>query len=69
MKKNVSRVIPNPCDECVCSYCIWRGTDNCLRCEYGSCLRCGESRRARYPIYECVGYTMPPPGMKTCGRP
>ena len=25
MKKNVSRVIPNPCDECVCSYCDGAG--------------------------------------------
>lgn len=44
------------CDACVCSYCRWRGTDNCLRCEDGSCLKCGERIKQKRPIYDCNGY-------------
>ena len=55
-----NRVIPNPCDACVCMYCRGRGTDNCLHCEDGSYLKCGERRRSRRPVYECQGYTMKP---------
>lgn len=40
----------SPCDACVCSYCRWRGTDNCLRCEDGSCLKCGERIKQKRPI-------------------
>lgn len=50
----------SPCDACVCAYCRWRGTDNCLRCEDGSCLKCGALRRQKRPIYTCEGYTMKP---------
>lgn len=46
----------SPCDACVCSYCRWRGTDNCLRCEDGSCLKCGERIKQKRPIYDCNGY-------------
>ena len=46
----------SPCDACLCNYCRWRGTDNCLRCENGSCLKCGDLRRQKKPIYECSGY-------------
>lgn len=48
----------NPCDACVCEYCRFKGTDNCLMCEYGSCLKCGERRRDKKPIYQCEGYCM-----------
>lgn len=56
----MSRVVPNPCDGCICAYCRWQGTDNCLMCENGSCLKCGERRKSKHPLYECEGYAMKP---------
>lgn len=46
----------NPCDACVCNYCRWKGTDNCLHDKDGSCLRCGERVKQKRPVYECSGY-------------
>lgn len=48
----------SPCDACVCAYCRWRGTDNCLLDDCGSCLMCGERLRQKKPVYECGGYEM-----------
>ena len=64
-----NRVIPNPCDACVCNYCRWRGTDNCLLCESGSCLRCGWRCRDKHPVYECTGYTLPYPRIRKERKP
>lgn len=54
-----SKKIECPCDGCICFYCRWRGTDNCLHDnDTRSCLGCGERNRQKIALYECEGYAM-----------
>ena len=47
------------CGECICRYCRWYGTDNCLHDENPPCAHCSKGRNEHY---SCDGYTPRPGG-------
>lgn len=47
------------CGECICRYCRWIGTDNCLKDESPPCDHC---RKGDKEFFACEGYTTSPNG-------
>ena len=60
MRKS-SRVHGDWCGECICRYCRWYGTDNCLNDEKPPCDRCKKGSKT---FYVCDGFTKSPTGRK-----
>lgn len=41
------------CGECICRYCRWRGTDNCMIDWHCPCDHC---RKGSNEFFQCDGY-------------
>lgn len=47
----------NHCHECICQYCRWRCSDNCLKDKENPCGKC---HKGNHEFWECEGFEMRP---------